>query len=229
MKQHTLPVGFHDMTSFSLMEALLGRRSRRFFMGAEIPDGVFAHTSSQKAVPLTDLEKMLVVSACGGNNSWHHMIYRGARYAPHLSNYSGAAGGRVFPSAAGFHTSQTFFTDDEGVYVLEMRDAPAFSERPDDGSLGLDGFMDNVRRRIRKLQNGRLKIPSEIPFTEAHNTWVFNKPSTLLVIPVGDLSQHVLLTLCYMLQNGLVLFDDINKRKIPGIEQFKDIVDVENV
>jgi hypothetical protein len=48
---------------------------------------------------------MLVVSACGGNTSWHHLIYRAARYAPHLSNYAGAAGGRVFPSAAGFHTS----------------------------------------------------------------------------------------------------------------------------
>jgi hypothetical protein len=32
-----------------------------------------------------------------------------------------------------------------------------------------------------------------------------------------------------MLQNGLVLYDDINKCAIPGIEQFKDIVDVENV
>jgi hypothetical protein len=229
MNRDAVPIGFQDMMSFSLIDALLGRRSRRFFKGAEIPDGVLAYTSRQKPVPLTDLEKMLVVSACGGNTSWHHMIYRGARYAPHLSNYSGAAGGRVFPSGAGFHTSQTFFTDDEGVYILEMRDAPAFAERADDGSLNLDGFMENVRSRVRKLQNGRLRIPSEIPYTEAHNTWVFNKPSTLLVIPVGDLAQHVLLNLCYMLQNGLVLFDDINKRAIPGIEQFKDIVNVENV
>ena len=98
MEERTLASGFQDLTSFSLMEALLGRRSRRFFMGAEIPDGVFAYTSRQKSVPLTDMEKMLIVSACGGNTSWHHMIYRGARYAPHLSNYSGAAGGRVFPS-----------------------------------------------------------------------------------------------------------------------------------
>jgi len=229
MNRDTFPMGFQDMMSFSLIDALLGRRSRRFFKGAEIPDGVLAYTSRQKPVPLTDLEKMLVVSACGGNTSWHHMIYRAARYAPHLSNYAGAAGGRVFPSAAGFHTSQTFFTDDEGVYILEMRDAPAFTERADDGSLSLDGLVDNVRKRVRKLQDGRLRIPSEAPFTEAHNTWVFNKPSTLLVIPVGDLSQHVLLNLCYMLQNGLVLYDDINKRSIPGIEQFKDTVDVDNV
>jgi hypothetical protein len=229
MSKDKIPAGFQDALNFSLIEALLGRRSRRFFMGGEIPDGVFTYTSSHKPVPLTDLEKMLVVSACGGNTSWHHMIFRGANYAPHLSNYSGAAGGRVFPSAAGFQTSQTFFTDDEGVYVKEMRDAPAFAEREDDGSLSLDGFVDNARKRVRKLQDGRLRISTEVPITEAHNTWVFNKPSTLLVIPVGDLSQHVLLNLLYMLQNGLVLYDDINKRAVPGIEDFNDIVDVENV
>jgi len=228
MSNKSGPPGFRNIMDFGLIEALLGRRSRRFFKGAEIPDGVFAYKSLQKPVPLTDVEKMLVVSACGGNTSWHHMIFRAARYAPHLSNYAGAAGGRVFPSAAGFHTSQTFFTDDEGVYVLEMRDSPAFAERADDGSLNLEEFMENVRNRARKIQDGRLRFPAEVPFAEAHNTWVFNKPSTLLVIPVGDLSQHVLLNICYMLQNGLVLYDDINKRAIPGIEHFKDIVDVEN-
>ena len=229
MKKMAMPAGFQDMLSFPLVEALLGRRSRRFFMGAEIPDGVFTHKSRQKALPLTDLEKLLVVSACGGNTAWHHLIYRAARYAPHLSNYAGAAGGRVFPSAAGFHTSQTFFTDDEGVYLLEMRDAPAFDDRSDDGSLNLEAFLQYAQKRVRKLQEGRLRLPPEVPFTEAHNTWVFNKPSTLVVIPVGDLSQHVLLNLCYMLQNGLVLHDDINKRPIPGIAQFKDIVNVDNV
>lgn len=229
MKNMTPPHGFQDMLSFPLIEALLGRRSRRFFMGAEIPDGVLAYKSVHKSLPLTEFEKMMVVSACGGNTSWNHLIYRASRYAPHLSNYAGAAGGRTFPSAAGFHTSKTFFTDDEGVYVLEMRDAPAFADRADDGSLNLEAFVDNARKNVRKIQDGRLKIPSEVPYTEAHNTWAFNKPSTLVVIPAGDLSQHVLLNICYMLQNGLVLFDDINKRPIPGIDTYGDIVDVSNV
>jgi hypothetical protein len=229
MKKMTYPPGFQEMLSFPLIEALLGRRSRRFFRGAEIPDGVFTYKSNQKMMPLTDLEKILVVSACGGNTSWHHLIYRAARYAPHLSNYAGAAGGRVFPSAAGFHTSQTFFTDDDGVYLLEMRDAPAFADRAGDGSLNLEAFAEATWKRVRKIQDGRLKFPSEVPYTEAHNTWVFNKPSTLVVIPVGDLSQHVLLNLCYMLQNGLVLYDDINQRPIPGIGQFGDMVDTTNV
>jgi hypothetical protein len=229
MERLTLPPGFQDMLSFGLLDGLLGRRSRRFFLGAEIPDGVFAYKSQQEPVPLSDLEKFLVVTACGGNTSWHHMIYRAQLYAPHLSNYAGAASGRTFPSAAGFHTSMTFFTDDEGVYALESRDAPAFSERNDDGSLDLQTILSALRGRVRKIQDGRLRLPPEVPYTEPHNTWVVNHPGTLLVIPVGDLAQHVLLNLCYMLQNGLVLYDDINKRAIPGIQQFTDIVDVEKV
>jgi hypothetical protein len=220
--------GVRDMLSFSLVEGILGRRSRRFFMGAEIPDGIFAYKSRREALPLTDGEKFLVVSACGGNTSWHHMIYRAARYAPHLSNYCGAAGGRTSPSAAGFETSQIFFTDDDGVYLLDMRDAPAFAEREQDGTLSLDGFVENVRKRVRRIQNGRLKVPSEVPFTEPHNTWVFNKPSTLVVIPVADLAQHVLASLCYYLQNGVVFYDDIHRRPIPGMEKFRGLAAVDN-
>lgn len=220
-----IPSGFKEMLSFGLIEALLGRRSRRFFRGAEIPDGVFAYKSRHEPLPLSELEKLLVVGACGSDTSWHHMIYRAQLYAPHLSNYAGAASGRTFPSAAGFHTSKTFFTDDEGVYLLENRDAPAFSDRQDDGGLDLELLLDALKGRVKKIQDGRLRLPPEVPYTEPHNTWVVNHPGSLLVIPVGDLAQHVLLNLCYMLQNGMVLYDDINKRAIPGIEQFSDIVD----
>jgi len=129
----------------------------------------------------------------------------------------------------GFTQAAPFLRMDDGVYMLDMQDAPAFSDRTPDGTMDLEGFVDNARQRVRKIQDGRLRIPSEMPITEAHNTWVFNKPASLLVIPVGDLSQHVLLNILYMLQNGLVLYDDINDRAIPGIENFKDIVDPENI
>lgn len=216
------------MLSFGLVDALLGRRSRRFFRGAELADGVLAYQSKHAPLPLTELEKLLVVNACGGNTGWHHLIYRADRYAPHLSNYSAAAGGRTFPSAAGFHTSKTFFTDDGGVYVLDINNAPAFAEREEDGSMDLESLLPKLKSNIRKIQDGRLKLPPEVPFVEAHNTWVVNHPGTLLVIPVGDLAQHVLLNLCYMLQNGLVLYDDIHRRPVPGIERYKKIVDVTN-
>jgi hypothetical protein len=229
MQSETLPPGYQDMLSFGLLDAILGRRSRRFFMGAEIPDGVLAYKSRCEPMPLSELERLIVVNACGGNTSWHHLIYRAEVYAPYLSNYAGAASGRTFPSAAGFHTSKTFFTDDDGVYVLDVRDAPSFSDRAEDGHLELKPLIETLKRHIRKVETGRLKLPSKPPYTEAHNTWVVNQPGTLLVIPVGDLAQHVLLNLCYMLQNGLVLYDDVHARSIPGVDRFKAIVDVTNV
>jgi hypothetical protein len=216
------------MMEFGLVDAILGRRSRRFFRGAEIPDGVMAYRSKHPPLPLSELERLLVVAACGGNTGWHHLIYRAQRYAPHLSNYAGAAGGRTFPSAAGFETSKTLFTDDDGVYVLDVRDQPALVDRGEHGEIDLEAFLAAHRPRIRKLQDGRLRLPPEVPYVEAHNTWAVNRPGTLLVIPVGDLAQHVLLGLCYFLQNGYVITDDVNRRAIPGIERFKRIVDPTN-
>src|ERR1700732_4162978 len=82
--ENSSPPGFQDMLEFGLIEALMGQRARRFFMGAEIPDGVLAYKSRHKPVPLSELEKLLVVTACGGNTGWHHMIYRAKFYAPHF-------------------------------------------------------------------------------------------------------------------------------------------------
>jgi hypothetical protein len=157
------------------------------------------------------------------------MIYRGARYAPDLSNYSATAAGRTFPSAAGSHTSRTFFTDDDGISGLDTQEAPAPVDRREDGTLHAEEVLAALEPRIRRLAPDRMLLLPEPPYVEAHNTWVANRPGTLLVIPVGDLAQHVLLALCYMLQNGLVLFDDIHGRAVPGIEQFADIVDPKSV
>ena len=68
------------------MEALFGRRSRRFALGDEIPDGPLAYRSRHQPVPLSDLERMLVLSAMGGTTGWHYSITRHARYAPYVSN-----------------------------------------------------------------------------------------------------------------------------------------------
>ncbi len=62
----SVPRGFRKMLEIPFLEALQGRRSRRFFTGAEIPDGVFAYKSKILPEPLSELERLLVVGACGG-------------------------------------------------------------------------------------------------------------------------------------------------------------------
>lgn len=222
-----IPAGFDDVLTFPLSAALLGRRARRFSMGATIPDGPLAFESKHDPMPLSDLEQLLVLTAAGGNTGWHYAITRNGTYAPHFPNYAGAAGGRTFPSAAGFHTSNLFFTDDDGVYMFDTRDAPALVSRAEDGSLDISEVLDAHRSLIRKLSDGRMNIPEEEPYMEGHNTWCANRPGTTLIMPIADLAQHTIAGLCFLVQNGACLIDDVNGRPIPGIERFSSLVNVD--
>ena len=66
----------NDLLKFPLMEAIAGRRSRRFCMGAEIPDGVLAFKSKHKPVPLIEIEEQLVLTSMGGVTGWNFAIMR---------------------------------------------------------------------------------------------------------------------------------------------------------
>ncbi len=52
----------NDMLKFLLMEAIAGRRARRFCLGAEIPEGVLAFKSKHPPMPLRAIEKLIVVN-----------------------------------------------------------------------------------------------------------------------------------------------------------------------
>jgi hypothetical protein len=70
-----------ELEDFPLVEALFGRRSRRFARGGEIPDGPLAYRSGHELVPLSELERMLVPGAMGGTTGWHFSITPHARRA----------------------------------------------------------------------------------------------------------------------------------------------------
>lgn len=220
-----LPKGFNQMLDFPLIEAILGRRARRFSVGSVIPDGPFAFKSNQKAEPLSQLEQLLILSAVSGNTGWHNMIYRAKKYAPHLSNYSMAGGGRTFPSAAGFHTTEFFYTDDAGVYFIPTRDLPSVVPENSTGKPDIEDWLVAHQRNIVKLSGKRLKLPPQEPYMEAHNTWCVNRPGSTLIIPVADIAMHMIANLCFLVQNGQCIYDDQKDKKIPGLEEFKDLVD----
>jgi hypothetical protein len=55
-----------------------------------------------------------------------------------------------------------------------------------------------------------------------------NLPGSLLAFPVGDLAQHTIAGMMFLTQNGYCLTDDVNGRPIPGIENFRGLVDVDD-
>ena len=222
------PKGVQNIFSFPLIEALFGRRSRRFSLGASIPDGPLKFKSKHAAVPLSELEQMILLVAAAGNSGWHNMIPYSTKTDPHMPNYSNGAGGRTFPSAAGWQTSEIFYTDDHGVYFFSTRDAPALLHGTLSDESALKSYLEAHRKRIRKISDKRLDLPPKEPYITAHNHWSMNTPGSTIIIPVADLAQHFLSLLCWTVTNGYCLYDDINNRPIPGLERFGHFVDVKN-
>ena len=196
-------------------------------MGSEIPGGPFEFKSRHEPESLSELEEMLVVTAAAGNPGWHYMLPHSDRYSPQLPAYPSSAGGRTFPSAAGYHTTELFFTNDRGTYMLETRDAPSLVGQSDE-PLDLHDYLEAHRSRIRVLSDQRLDVPSAKPHVAGHNAWCANRPGSLLLMPISDVAQYLIASMCYMVLNGGCLYDDINDERIPGLDKFSDLVDVDS-
>jgi hypothetical protein len=101
-----------------------------------------------------------------------------------------------FLQRLGFITSELFYTDDNGTYILPTRDFHPEIEIID-GKVNLEEFLPVHKRRIRKPSDKRLHIPRSEPYMEGHNTWIANhdrstvvpvERSVLLIIqPTNDL------------------------------------------
>lgn len=215
------------LAEFPLLEALYGRRARRISLGSTIPDGPLAYESPHEPLPLSELERMVVLTSMAGTTGWHYSITRNAHYAGHMANYAAGAAGRTFPSAAGFHTSELFFTDDSGTYMFPTRDAGALVD-PADEDITVELMLERHASKLVKLDDKRIEFPREEPYYEGHNTWCVNVPGSLLAFPVGDLAQHALAGIMFLTQNGYCLGDDVNGRPIPGMEKFRGLVDVDD-
>ncbi|MGB3892933.1 MAG: hypothetical protein WA942_01605 [Mycolicibacter sinensis] len=202
---------------FGLFAAITGRRSRRFPVGGAIPAGALAYTSRRPVQPLSEVERALLLSLMAGVTGWHDGIAHHPGYAPALPNYPGSATGRAMPSAAGFHTSQLFFTDDTGCYLLPTRD-----QQPRQLDT-IEDWISHTADSYVRLSDSRLELPREEPYMEGHNTWIGNHPGSLLAFAVADLAEHLLENLWFFAANGYRITDDINGRDIPGLQAFSHL------
>jgi hypothetical protein len=161
-----LSKALEDVSQFPLIQAIAGRRSRRFCMGAEIPDGPLAFKSNQKPVPLTELEQIFLLTSMAGSTGWHYTISYDQSTRPQLPSFSAGPAGRTFPSAAGFEISDLFFTDDNGTYYFSTRDFHPPSKDYRGKREQLENFLVEHKKRIRKVSDKRLYVPRETP------TWI---------------------------------------------------------
>lgn len=218
--QHTQQL-LNEVATYPLLSALFGRRARRFGLGMSIPDGPLAYTSQHEPVPLNDLERALLVLCATGVSGWHFGIEQSASGDPEKGcNYPIRLTGRTSPSSAGMEASELIFTDDSGTYITQLRDLDPERQRPLSQLSDLETLTSTVMQQCAQILPGRVQLPAQEPYIEAHNIWNANKPGTTVFAPVIDLAQMTLDIIFIYLMNKIVLFDPQQNRLCGNLQPF---------
>lgn len=210
-----------DLSDFRLLEAIWGRRSRRFGLGMRIPSGPLAFTSHAEPAPLTELERTVLTAAGTGVTGWSFGVPFGPDRPDAHAHYTQRFTGRTAPTAAGFGTPVLFLTDDDGTYVTNTRDATP------NGVSALDGVADAIeqalavcRAHTTQLSDERLDLPARPPHVLPPNVWMANAPGSTVYMPVGDASEQTLGLLTIAIANGGFVVDDDAGRPAGDLDQF---------
>ena len=203
------------------MNAVFGRRARRFGMGMEIPSGPLAFRSQREAIPLSELERSILVGAATGVSGWSFGVPFGPRTPESHAEFTLRFTGRTAPTAAGLGTPALYFTDDEGCYCTKTRDVlPGSMQELQRGDDGLDQILAVCRDHTTRIRDGRLDLPSVPPHVLPPNLWWVNKPGSTLFLPVGDASEECLGFLALMIRHGVVVVDHETGHPAGDLEPF---------
>lgn len=188
------------------MQAIFGRRSRRFGLGMEIPSGPLAFKSQSEPYPLSEQERAILVTAATGVSGWNFGVpFSPSRPTAH-ANATVRFTGRTAPTAAGIGTPVVLHSDDSGSYLTNTRDVMPDGKAATLGDQ-IDVALDVSTKHTVELSSERLDLPSVPPHMLEPNTWMANAPGSTLLLPIADASEQFLGLLAIFLAHGYVIMD----------------------
>lgn len=228
MTQQATSDSIHNVWEYPLFEALYGRRARRFGLGFEIMEGPFKYKSKRSPVPLSELEEALLVGAgvgVTGTPLWDTGRPRA------LGENVPVADGRTFGSTLGGRRTALFFTNDDGVYVMDLKGVSATKVREIETKEEREKIVAFYRNHRKKLRDGRLAIPRSLPPLMGHNMWNSNMPGSTLFMPVCDVSASLIALTVQLvdgeggrfagkLGGGMYVVDDRHEFRPAGTEKW---------
>ena len=217
---HPTDSRLEQVRNFPHVHGLFWRRSRRFGFGMEIPGGPLASKSQPEPLPISELERALLLAAATGVTGWNFGIPYTINESDRLSNYSLRLTGRTVPSAATICTTELFFTDDTGIFLTRTRDLTPERLREFEGSDDVTRIIGISLAATIQLSDARLSLPQEPPHFDEHNLWNSNRPGSTLFMPVGDVGEQLLALLAMYVTNGYTLYDDYSGRLGGNLEPF---------
>ncbi len=214
--------GYEAALKYPLFDAIFNRRSRRFGLGMELTDSSLEFKSSAPPIPLDEIEEALLVWAGTGLTGLCLADLPPETGIDLLCQWTG----RTWPSACNNHGTELFFTNDKGLYFVNVK-----GMLPRDKELDLFFKMDRedkiqrllelYRESLVKLEDGRAQLPDRMPGLFEFNQLNTNKPGTTTFIPVTDVTEEYLNLLHLYCSNsyGFQIIDDLTG-KPAGMEEW---------
>jgi hypothetical protein len=217
---------FERLAHYPLLDALIGRRSRRFGKGMRLNGGPLAYASAQAPQPLSlEQEAALAFAACGITGP----VLADLPYQTGSVPEAGSGNimiqfiGRTVASADAGHTNSVFVINDDGVWMLRR---PQDYPRADIATLAQAAHERRLielyeRSRVR-LAEKRLDVPREPPHVPPFNKWSANMPGTTYFLPIAELTQlyiNVILS-AFSEEFGYFIVDERNAFRPAGIASF---------
>src|SRR6266540_2451378 len=184
---HQAPNPDRRLADYPFLEALRGRRSRRFGAGMKMEGGPLAYQSRFQPVPLTEAEEAaLAFAACGiSGYALADLCYERGQGG----NIVAGLVGRTIASGDAIQTVSLVVTNDQATYLLKRPQDFAPNDIPELIELGKKGAFDELYQRGRiKIQDGRTAQPTEPLFNINANQWSVHAPGSTYFLPIGELT-----------------------------------------
>jgi hypothetical protein len=219
------PSGLQDALGYPFFQSVWDRKSRRVGLGMHVESQILDYESPYEPVPLSELEEALICAAATGLTGLALGDLDPARGMSTLVQWTN----RTWPSSCSNHGTELFFTNDSGLFLLDM-----FGLLPEPGELStlsgrsqdeqVERVVELYRRARRELSPGRAPLPTTLPGLFDFNQWNANKPGTTLFIPVTNTTlEYINLLFIYLARSyGFSLVDEQRGGESAGLRAAVD-------
>jgi hypothetical protein len=219
------PDGLVDALTYPFFQTIFDRKSRRVGLGMTVGSDVIPYESPYEPVPLSELEEALLVMAATGLTGLNLADLDPVRGMSTLVQWTN----RTWPSACSNHGTELFWSNDEGLWYLNMF---GLVPEPDEISTVSGKSIDEqaeyivqLYRRARvKLQDGRGQLPTTLPGLFDFNQWNANKPGTSLFVPVTNMTlEYINVLFIYLARSyKFSIVDEQNGGRSAGLQHWVD-------
>ena len=184
-----------EVWQYPLGKPITGRRSRRFGLGMQIPEGPLAFKSRHPPLPLSEAETAILLCASTGVTRWDFGIPYSTASPAAYPTYTTRFTGRTFPTGAGVGTPEVFYTDDRGTYLVKTRDLAPEVEQPAHGTADFQRILQQVRSAtVKPTQSNSMGIKYvAIEFGVEGRTVSNQQKWDTLVLLAGDVASLLVL------------------------------------